>query len=93
MDEKLNTATVPASFQLLDNMERREMYDFLDGLTVTINSNGSGQQERTTFMTKWDVSVTTVMMFRLQNAPATFQRTVQEIFNYYRTVFHKRFCR
>ena len=43
VDEKLNTETVPASFQLLDNVEKRKMYAFLDGLTVTINSNGSGQ--------------------------------------------------
>ena len=34
LDEKLKTETVPASFQLLDNVEKRKMYAFLDGLMV-----------------------------------------------------------
>lgn len=43
------------------------------------------------FITQWGVFVATVMMFGLKNAPATFQRMVQEIFNDYLTNFMKVF--
>ena len=48
-------------------------------------------QEKTIFITEWGVFVPIVMMFRLKNAPATFQRMVQEIFYDYLIVFMKVF--
>jgi hypothetical protein len=40
-------------------------------------------QEKTAFITKWDVFVAVVMMFELKTAPATFQWIIMEIFEEY----------
>ena len=36
--------------------------------------------EKTAFVTDWGVFVAVVMMFGLKTAPATFQRTITEIY-------------
>jgi hypothetical protein len=63
---------------------RHEMYSFLDRF------NGYNQirmaeedQEKTAFVTEWDVFVAVVMMFGLKTALATFQRIVIKIFEEY----------
>ena len=48
-------------------------------------------QQKAAFITEWGVFVATIMMFGLKNAPATFQRMVQEIFYDYLTDFLKVF--
>jgi len=40
-------------------------------------------REKTTFITEWGAFASNEMMFGLKNAPATFQRMVQEIFYEY----------
>ena len=44
-------------------------------------------QDKTTFVTDWGVYVAVVMMFGLKTAPATFQRTITEIFGEYIPAF------
>ena len=57
------------------------MYTFLDGFSGYNKVKMAPQdRDKTAFITEWGVFVATVMMFRLKNAPATFQRMVQEIF-------------
>ena len=48
-------------------------------------------QEKTPFVTDWDVFVTVVMMFGLKTTPTTFQRTSIEIFGEYILAFMKVF--
>ena len=48
-------------------------------------------QQKTAFIIEWGVFVATMMRFGLKNAPATFQRMVQEIFYDYLTNFMKVF--
>ena len=44
-------------------------------------------QEKTTFFTDWGGYVAVVMMFGLKTAPATFQRTITDIFGEYIPAF------
>ena len=44
-------------------------------------------QEKTAFVTDWGAFVAMVMMFGLKMAPATFQRTITEIFGEYIPAF------
>ena len=44
-------------------------------------------QEKMAFFTDWGVYVVVVMMFGLKTAPATFQRTITEIFGEYILAF------
>ena len=45
------------------------------------------KQEKTTFVTEWEVFVSVVMMFKLKTAPVTFQRIIMEIFGEYILAF------
>ena len=40
-------------------------------------------QEKTTFVTHWEVFVIVVLMFGMKTAPVTFQRMITEIFDEY----------
>ena len=44
-------------------------------------------REKTAFITEWGAFVFLVMAFGLKNAPAMFQRMVQEIFEDYLLIF------
>ena len=94
----MNAATIPDPFplpftdSLLDEVAEKEMYTFLDGFSGYNQVKMAPEdRDKTAFITKWGVFVATVMMFGLKNAPATFQRMVQEIFYDYLTDFMKVF--
>ena len=95
---RLNAATIPDPFplpftdSLLDEVAGKEMYTFLDGFSGYNQVKMAPEdRDKTAFITEWGVFVATVMMFGLKNAPATFQRMVQEIFYDYLTDFMKVF--
>ena len=95
---RLNAATIPDPFplpftdSLLDEVAGKEMYTFLDGFSGYNQVKMAAEdRDKTAFITEWGVFVATVMMFGLKNAPATFQRMVQEIFYDYLTDFMKVF--
>ena len=44
-------------------------------------------QEKTTFVTEWEVFVVVVMMFKLKTTPTTFQRIFMDIFREFILVF------
>ena len=95
---KLNSATktnpfpIPFCDAILDAVAGHEMYSFLDGFSgynqVLMHPD---DQAKTTFVTEWGAYASKVMTFGLKNAPATFQRMVQEIFNEYLTTFMRVF--
>ena len=96
--KRLNAATIPDPFllpftnSLLDEVARKEMYTFLDGVSGYNQVKMAPEdQQKTAFITEWGVFLAIVMMFRLKTAPATFQRMVQEIFYDYLTNFMKVF--
>ena len=84
---KLNIVTITDAFPLpfmdsvLDAIAGHDMYSFLDGFSgynqVRMHQDN---QEKTVFVTDWGVFVAVVMMFGLKTAPATFQRTITEIY-------------
>ena len=91
---KLNAVTIIDTFPLpfidsvLDVVAGHEMYSFLDGFSrynqVRMHPD---DQEKIVFVTDWGVYVAIVMMFGLKTAPATFQRTIMEIFGEYIPAF------
>lgn len=95
---RLNASTIsdpfplPFTDSLLDEVAGKEMYTFLDGFSgYNQVKMAPKDMDKTAFITEWGVFVATVMMFGLKNAPATFQRMVQEIFYDYLTDFMKVF--
>ena len=95
---KLNAATITDPFPLpfndtmLDTVAGHEMYSFLDGFS------GYNQvlmaledRDKTTFVTEWGVFASNVMTFGLKNAPPTFQKWVQEVFEPFLTSFMRVF--
>ena len=87
---KLNAVTITDAFLLpftdsvLDAVAGHEMYNFLDRFSgynqVRMHLN---DQEKTAFVTEWEVFVAVVMMFSLKTAPATFKRIILEVFGEY----------
>ena len=75
-------------YLVLDVVAGHDMYSFLDGFSgynqVRMHPD---DQEKTAFVTNWGVYVAVVMMFGLKTAPATFQRTITEIFGEYIPAF------
>ena len=95
---KLNAATVSDPFPIpftdlmLDAVAGHEMYSFLDGFSGYNQVRMAFEdREKTAFITEWGAFASNVMMFGLKNAPATFQRMVQEIFYEYLTTFMRVF--
>ena len=95
---KLNAATVSDPFPIpftdlmLDAVVGHEMYSFLDGFSGYNQVRMAPEdREKTAFITEWGAFASNVMMFGLKNAPATFQRMVQEIFYEYLTTFMRVF--
>jgi hypothetical protein len=87
---KLNTTTITDAFPLpfmdgvFNTVAGNEMYNFLDGFSGYNQIRMVEEdQEKTAFVTEWDVFMTVVMMFGLKMAPATFQRIIMEIFEEY----------
>ena len=91
---KLNATIITNAFPLsftngvLQEVAGHERYSFLDRF------NGYNQihmhlddQEKTTFVTEWGVSVVVIMMFGLTTAPTTFQRIIMEICDDYILAF------
>ena len=87
---KLNAVTITNAFPLpftdcvLDAVTGQKLYSFLDGFSgynqVRMHLN---DQEKTAFVTEWEVFVAVVMMFSLKTAPATFKRIILEVFGEY----------
>ena len=87
---KLNTVTITDAFPLpftdsvVDAVAGHDMYSFLDRFSgynqVRMHPN---DQEKTPFVTDWGVYVAVAMLFGLKTAPATFQRTIIEMFGEY----------
>ncbi|KAH9313472.1 hypothetical protein KI387_044591, partial [Taxus chinensis] len=87
---KLNKATkkdhypLPFSDQILDEVAGQECYSFADGYSrynqVRIAEK---DQLKTTFTTPWGTFAYRVMPFGLCNAPATFQRLMNRVFEPY----------
>ena len=95
---KLNAATVSDPFPIpftnlmLDAVAGHEMYSFLDGFSGYNQVRMAPEdREKIAFITEWGAFASNVMMFGLKNAPATFQRMVQEIFYEYLTTFMRVF--
>ena len=96
----MNAVTVTDAFPLpftdniLDAVVRHDMYSFLDGFSGYNQVHMHPEdQEKTTVITDWGVYVTVVMMFGLKTTPATFQRTITEIFGEYIPAFMQVFLK
>ncbi|KAL3681519.1 hypothetical protein R1sor_024475 [Riccia sorocarpa] len=83
----LNQQTIPDAFpipftdMLLDEVVGSEMFSFMDGFSG-YNQIGRAPEDqyKTTFVTQWGTFAYRVMLFGLQNAPATFQRYMMNFF-------------
>ena len=96
--KKLNASTITDPFPLpfcdtlLDSVARHEIYSFLDGFS------GYNQvlmaledRDKIAFVTEWGGFAINVMTFGLKNAPPTFQKWVQEVFEPFLTTFMRVF--
>ena len=95
---KLNAATLTDPFPLpfcdtlLDAVAGHEIYSFLDGFSgYNQVLMAPEDRDKTAFVTEWGVFASNVMTFGLKNAPPTFQKWVQEVFEPFLTTFMRVF--
>ena len=88
--KQVNVATVrdnyplPLTEHVLERVAGKTAYSFLDGFS-SYNQVSIALQDhhKIAFATKWDIFAYKVMPFRLTNAPATFQRLMDNAFREY----------
>ena len=75
---------LPFQDEIINEVARHERYTVCDGYSGYFQiSMAEGDQKKTTFITSWGCFAYQVMPFSLTNAPSTFQRFMNHVFQPY----------